>query len=310
MPNLRLLVVGAGALALALPTAAQAGTVDRVPGQAITYQGAGGNEDVDVGVAAGLWFVESALDATTVTCFQASQTRAECGPAPTFVVNVLGGDDEVDARQVTDTTTLIASGGGGSDRINGTSNDDRLDAGDGDDNLDGGPGNDTLEGGVGADMFDDGNGNDAISGGVGGDTWHAGPGADTFTPGDGTETVDYSGRANPVTITFNGAADDGEAGEGDNVGADAEEAYGGAGSDVIVGNDLGGRLHGGPGDDRISEGAAEDRLEGEEGNDTIDARDRRFDSVDCGPGFDTLLADPGDTGENCEIAPDRDGDGT
>ena len=43
---------------------------------------------------------------------------------------------------------------------------------------------------------------------------------------------------------------------------------------------------------------------------TIDARDGRFDSIDCGPGTDTLLADPGDSAANCEIAPDRDGDGT
>ena len=49
---------------------------------------------------------------------------------------------------------------------------------------------------------------------------------------------------------------------------------------------------------------------GNEGNDTIDSRDGRFDSVDCGPGSDVVYADPGDTTENCEVAPDRDGDGT
>jgi hypothetical protein len=37
----RLLAVGAGALALALPTVAQAGTVSHIPGQSITYQGGG-----------------------------------------------------------------------------------------------------------------------------------------------------------------------------------------------------------------------------------------------------------------------------
>ena len=41
----------------------------------------------------------------------------------------------------------------------------------------------------------------------------------------------------------------------------------------------------------------------------IDARDGRYDSIDCGPGTDTLYADPVDFAENCEIAPDRDGDG-
>ena len=90
----------------------------------------------------------------------------------------------------------------------------------------------------------------------------------------------------------------------------AEDATGGSGNDRIVGNDLGDRLHGGAGDDTIVGGKAEDRLEGNEGNDTIDARDGRFDSVDCGPGCDVVYADPGDSTENCEVAPDRDGDGT
>ena len=77
--------------------------------------------------------------------------------------------------------------------------------------------------------------------------------------------------------------------------APAEDATGGSGNDRIVGNDLGDRLHGGPGDDTIVGGKAEDRLEGNEGNDTIDARDGRFDSVDCGPGSDVVYADPGDS---------------
>ena len=42
----------------------------------------------------------------------------------------------------------------------------------------------------------------------------------------------------------------------------------------------------------------------------IDARDGRYDSIDCGAGTDTLLRRPGDFADNCEIAPDRDGDGT
>ena len=83
-----------------------------------------------------------------------------------------------------------------------------------------------------------------------------------------------------------------------------------AGADRIVGNALGNRLLGGGGNDSIAGGPAEDRIEGGEGDDTIDSRDGRYDSIDCGPGTDTLLADPVDGATNCEIAPDRDGDGT
>ncbi len=114
-----------------------------------------------------------------------------------------------------------------------------------------------------------------------------------------------------MTITLlGGVADDGEAGEGDFIAADVESAFGGSGNDTIRGNDLGGYLIGGSGNDTITAGKAEDRVEGNEGDDVIDTRDGRYDSIDCGPGNDTLFADPGDGAENCEIAPDPDGDGS
>ena len=310
MPIHRILVVGAAALALALPASAQAGTVTFLPGQSIAYQGAGGNETINVGVAAGMHFVETtaAID-SAAGCTLVLATRAECGPVALFIVATLEGDDSIDARQVTTTAGLQARSGVGADRINGTANTDLLSGEDGDDTMDGGAGNDTVDGGPGADFLDDGPGDDTVVGGAGGDTWHAGPGTDTFNPGDGTDTVDYTGRSAPVTITLNGLPDDGEAGEGDNVGADVEDVSGGAGNDRIVGNNLGDRLHGGAGNDSITAGTGEDRVEGQEGDDVLDTRDGRFDSVDCGPGADTLLADPGDSAENCEVAPDRDGDG-
>ena len=114
-----------------------------------------------------------------------------------------------------------------------------------------------------------------------------------------------------MTITLDGVADDGEAGEADNVGADVEGASGGARQRTrSSATTLGNRLLGGGGNDSITGGTGEDRIEGNEGDDTIDSRDGRYDSIDCGPGNDTLLADPGDGATNCEIAPDRDGDGT
>ena len=66
-------------------------------------------------------------------------------------------------------------------------------------------------------------------------------------PGTGADSVSYSGRSGNVTVTLGGGADDGEAGEGDDVGTDAEQADGGNGNDVLVANNLGNTLNGGRG---------------------------------------------------------------
>ncbi|MFC7494054.1 MULTISPECIES: Calx-beta domain-containing protein [unclassified Nocardioides] len=72
----------------------------------------------------------------------------------------------------------------------------------------GGPGTDTLKGGAGADTFDQGAAPD---------------GADDMTGGGGADVADYSKRPlDSVTVTRDGVADDGAAGEGDNVRGDVE----------------------------------------------------------------------------------------
>jgi len=295
--------------ALAVPATAQAGTASS-NGTTITYQSADAGENVDVGVDGGGPFVSS--DRVIVPaggCTFVDANRSDCA-GNAFVVRLFDGESSVDGRQVTNGATLTAVGGPGDDRIDGTNNADMLTGNAGSDNLTGNGGNDTLDGGAGANFFDDGAGDDVIAGGPQNDTWTAGPGTDSFTPGAGTDTVGYDGRTNGVTITLRGGADDGEPGEGDDVGAEAEDAAGGAGNDVIVGNDLGTRLHGRAGNDSITGGAGQDRLEGEEGDDTIDSRDGNYDSIDCGPGNDVVFADLGDFTENCEVAPDVDGDGS
>ena len=54
--------------------------------------------------------------------------------------------------------------------------------------------------------------------------------------GGGIDGVSYAQRGSALTVTMDGVFDDGESGEGDNVGADIENATGGAGDDTFVGS--------------------------------------------------------------------------
>jgi serralysin len=80
-------------------------------------------------------------------------------------------------------------------------------------------------------------------------------------------------------------ANDGTAGEGDNLGSDVEKVFGGAGADRITANGAANEIRGGFGDDVIN------AVDGIGGNDTLSA----------GGGTDTCNSDRGDTECNCEI---------
>ena len=211
-----------------------------------------------------------------------------------------------------------------------------VDLGDGDDRVGidnvepmrvevtGGPGNDILSGDSSipehpvVTVFD---------GGPGNDTLFPGRGPDTLRGGEGEDTVNYGlGVDAPTSISLDGVADDGQPGEGDDVGSDIEVVYGadkapntivasgvatpvrvfggdaadrivgGAGADSLAGHLGDDVLEGGPGDDavlgndgadRLDGGPGVDRLGGGTGDDTLIARDGEPDeSVDCGEGSD------------------------
>ncbi len=107
----------------------------------------------------------------------------------------------------------------------------------------------------------------------------------------------YSGRHDPITVTVGSGADDGAAGEGDDVGVWIDEVVGGSGDDTLIGRgvspsqgDLGNEsLTGGPGDDLLR------------------AFDRAADTtLDCGEGADRAdvdIADPAAAG--CETVSRR-----
>jgi Ca2+-binding RTX toxin-like protein len=157
------------------------------------------------------------------------------------------------------------TGDGGNDTIGGTGS---IDGGEGDDLisgggvLSGGNGNDTIQGGSNDDFIGGGPGNDSLDGGAGNDTLDGETGADVMKGGIGNDTVDYSNCAGNLTIGIGTLADDGEAGEHDNVYLDIETVLAGSGNDTINGGDA---------DNLIDGGFGNDSIRGNYGNDTSSA---------------------------------------
>jgi hypothetical protein len=103
--------------------------------------------------------------------------------------------------------------------------------------------------------------------------------------------VTYSTRTNPVNANLDGAADDGESGEGDRIKTDVENITGGSGSDTIVGGPGDNSLSGGGGNDTIDGSTGVDGLSGGPGADSIVSRDSVGDAVLCGTEIDSVIAD-------------------
>jgi Ca2+-binding RTX toxin-like protein len=163
-------------------------------------------------------------------------------------------------------------------------------------NIGTGPGNDTIKVVPATpSLLAGGDGNDKLTGGFADDILNGGAGADTLNGGGGRDTADYSDRTNPVTVTLDGKAGDGEAGENDNVGSDVENVSGGAGNDVLTGSDADNVLAGNGGDDTLSGGDGNDNLQGGAGNDTL-AGGNGGDSMSGGDGTDRVTYESYNTG--------------
>jgi Ca2+-binding RTX toxin-like protein len=214
-------------------------------------------------------------------------------------------------------------GGPGNDDIYGTDTDDVLDGGPGDDGvtgwigkdtLTGGPGNDRLDGGYVTHSFDDSNPDaeptskeadndaaDVLDGGPGDDSLQGGGGTDRITGGDGEDTVAYGFRKSAVTVTLDGVANDGTAGENDVVAGDIESVETGSGSDHVTGTAGVNTISTGGGDDVVDPRGGADHLDLGEGADQALLRDGVIDKVECGDGGDTVKVDANDTTDNsCE----------
>ena len=189
-----------------------------------------------------------------------------------------------------------------------------------DDRLEGTAGADVICGLGGRDRLIGLGGNDVLAGGDGDDTLEGDGGDDLFRGGDGADIADYAGQATPVNVTLGSGADDGVAGEADDVGADVERVRGGSGNDRLTAAaasrsrliGLGGAdvLAGGSADDTLEGGAGADELDGHGGHDTLLAgdnddrllaRDGTHDRLVCGAGADFSDPDPVDVVDaSCE----------
>ncbi|MDQ3740789.1 MAG: hypothetical protein M3389_07575 [Actinomycetota bacterium] len=200
----------------------------------------------------------------------------------------------------------------------------------GDLTLDGGPGEDVLTSENGADALLGGPGNDKLTGNDGADELRGGDGDDQLTGADGDGAPDVlDGGAGTdhlyewgtmydalVTVSMDGQANDGKAGEGDDVrdvesvetyvagtftlsdGADrfANHAHAEAAPTTIAGRGGDDVITGGRSEHRIDGGAGNDRIEGGWGHDTLTG----------GPGRDDIFGDStagncGGYGQSCTV---------
>ena len=141
------------------------------------------------------------------------------------------------------------------------------------------------------------------------------------------DAIDYSGRSRAISVTDDGIANDGAAGEGDDV-LPPFNVFGGGGFEIVKvgsrpdtvsmsgsrirlfgfgGDDhlsIGGgpgTIFGGIGDDALAISGAPGRLRGGPGADSLSSADSSVDHNGCGPGHDDVTADASDVvNANCE----------
>jgi Ca2+-binding RTX toxin-like protein len=220
-----------------------------------------------------------AFNGKTCTIVGTSKTEKLTGTSKADVICGLGGNDTI-------------TGSGGNDTIDGGVGNDVLSGGEGNDAIDGGTGNDTINGQNGNDVLTGDTGNDSLNGGSGNDSLQGETGADVFIGGAGTDTAKYSEKAKNLTLDIDNRADDGIAGEKDNIKTDVENITGGSGNDKITGNSEPNSLIGGSGNDVISGGSGDDNVNSGVGNDNIQVGDGN-DYVDAGDGNDSVTGGDG-----------------
>jgi Ca2+-binding RTX toxin-like protein len=281
-------VTGGAMAALALPATASAGTVS-ITGSTLTYSAAAGEpNEITIEKDASVFRVTDAgATATAGTgCNQRSLHRVNCPTTGINLVEVLARDGNDSVQATIGTTDANLSGGSGTDSLRSDAGDDTLSAGkfgataNSQETLFAGDGQDVLNANTdtaGGSFLQGGPGDDQLNGGPGGDSLFGDTGADELRGGNGFDFVSFNGTSG-INVTMDDVANDGEAGENDNVHSDIEFIFGTAFADTLVGTtggqDFAGEdgpdtIQGGPGDDSLTGSDGADTLTGEEGNDTV-----------------------------------------
>ena len=188
------------------------------------------------------------------------------------------------ANPVTINLDGLANDGEGGENDNVNADIENALGGSGADTLTGNEGPNNLNGGPGADVLNGGNGNDVLIG-------PAGDGAgDTYNGQGGTDRASFASAPAPVHVTAAGGADDGVAGETDNVTTTVENITGSPFDDTeLRGNASRNVIDGGDGNDQLfgDEGTdvSNDTLNGGRGNDGLHGMNGA-DSMNGGPGPD------------------------
>ncbi|MDQ3933939.1 MAG: calcium-binding protein, partial [Actinomycetota bacterium] len=230
-------LIALAALALALPASASAATVAVVDGKP-TFTAASGEANVLTVsiVTGGVRFEDDGISSVTAGsgCTAPAGKRVDCllAVVPGVVVDAGDGNDEVYVNLLAPSTVY------------------------------GGLGNDVLRGGGVSDTMDGGPGNDSLDGIWGNDVLIGAEGADVLEGGSGRDRVSYAERTAGVAASLDDVANDGGAGEGDNVRPSVEDVTGGSGSDALTGDADANELLGGAGDDVLDGGDGDDVLDG------------------------------------------------
>jgi Ca2+-binding RTX toxin-like protein len=181
-----------------------------------------------------------------------------------------------------DPATHLTPATAGNDTINGSALDEVICGLGGADTLNGFGGNDILWGDAcndrakrifGAQSSTDGN--DKLDGGDGNDSVFGAGGKDKLTGGTGKDKL---------------------------IGGDDNDTLGGGdGNDTLDGGKGNDKLDGGKGNDKLTGGPGTNKYKGGDGNDTLNAKNGKKETVDCGGGkSDSATVDKADVTKSCE----------
>jgi len=299
----------------ALAPAAQAASVTKTLTDVVYYAEPGEDNDLTITDPGGtIVFEEDSIAvSTSPPCLVATGTRVTCSGFDVERIIVDAGDGTNRVVASAPYELRIDGADGTSNAFTGGPIQNLLIGGNGHDVLVGGAGKDEIQGGDGSDDITGMSGADELLGGVGDDRFFSATldGADQIDGGGDSDTVDYGGRATPVTVTLDNSSNDGgftmspfPLAEGDNVRSSVEIVRGGSGDDTLTGSPAGNRLYGGGGSDLLAGGLGADRLEGGAGTDAVSYAGY---GAPVAVDLDGEQADDGAAGEHDTIATDIEG---